>query len=119
MKSIAILDDDADLRSALTEMYESLLEVRCVTAATVAELIEHGGEVLQTQLALIDINLGDGAIGFEAYEWLRANAYAGKVAFLSGHAHDDPLVKQALAYGNVVVLEKPVPVDRLLALVTA
>jgi FixJ family two-component response regulator len=118
VETIAILDDDEDLRCALAEMYESLSGVRCVTAATVAELIAQGPAVLQTRVALLDINLGaELPTGFDAYEWLRTNGYAGRVAFLTGHAHDDPLMKRAQAFGNVAVLEKPVPVDCLLGLV--
>jgi FixJ family two-component response regulator len=118
LDTIAILDDDADLRSALAEMYESLSGVRCVTASNVSELILQAPAVLATKVALLDINLGGGqSTGFDAYEWLRANGYQGRIAFLTGHAHDDPLMTRALELGSVVVLEKPVPVECLLGLV--
>jgi FixJ family two-component response regulator len=116
--TIAILEDDADLRGMLAELYESVPGQHCVTAGSVDELVRRGAEVLQSELSILDINLGPNSpTGFDAYLWLRAHAYAGRVAFLTGHALDDPLMSQARVTGEIEVLQKPVTVDQLLALV--
>jgi FixJ family two-component response regulator len=117
VETIAILDDDADLRSLLAELFESALGLHSVTLQSVAELIERAPTVLGTRLAILDINLGPGVpTGFDAYDWLLAHAYAGRIVFLTGHAKDDPMLERARALGKVSVLLKPVPTEKLLAL---
>src|SRR5262249_12317820 len=113
----AILEDDVDLRTLIAELFELNLGVRAITARSVAQLIDEGPAVLESRLALIDVNLGsDFFNGFDAYDWLRAHHYAGRVVFLTGHAHGDPHMERARTVPNVEVLQKPVSAEQLLEL---
>jgi FixJ family two-component response regulator len=117
VETIAILDDDADLRSLMAELFETVAGVHSITLGSVAELVERAPAVLATRLAILDINLGpELPSGFDAYEWLRAHGYAGRVVFLTGHAQGDPLLERARAIGKAGVLHKPVPTEKLIAL---
>jgi DNA-binding NtrC family response regulator len=117
VETIALLDDDDDLRSLLTQLFELELGCQCVDASSVAKFKEQAPQVLRTELAILDINLGNGLpSGFDAYEWLRENGYSGRVVFLTGHARNHPLLRKAAEFPNVEVLEKPVTVERLLQL---
>jgi FixJ family two-component response regulator len=115
VRAIAILEDDADLRTLFAELFESSLGVQAITARSVAQLVDQAPAVLHTQLALIDVNLGpDVPDGFDAYDWLREHQYAGRVVFLTGHAESDPLMQRARTVSNVQVLHKPVTAEVLL-----
>lgn len=117
METIAILEDDADLRALIAELFELALGVHAVTAGSVAQLIDKAPEVLHSQLAILDVNLGQELpTGFDAYDWLRENHYSGRVVFLTGHAHSDTLMQRARAVPGVRVLQKPVSADQLLDL---
>jgi CheY-like chemotaxis protein len=117
VETIAILEDDDDLRALIAELFQVMLGQQCVTAGSVAQLIENGTAVLGTQLAFVDVNLGpELPTGVDAYDWLRANHYAGRIVFLTGHAHDDPLIRRARACEGVEVMQKPIAPERLLAL---
>jgi len=113
---IVVLDDDDDLRQALVEIFR-LLGARCLDAASLRAMAELPG-LDSAALAILDVNLGAGEPnGLDAYDWLRAHAFAGRVVFLTGHAQSHPLVAQTVALG-VRVLQKPVTTDELRALVT-
>ena len=80
-------------------------------------LVAHQSEALRCDLALIDVNLGaDLPNGLDAFAWLRAHDFQGRVVFLTGHARTHPLVERAHDLDGVPVLEKPVTLDTLLAL---
>lgn len=101
----------------MARLLESRLKVQCLTVGSVDELKTAGAAVLATRLVILDVNLGFGRpTGLDAYEWLRASKYEGKVFFLTGHARNDPLVKRAAASG-ARVLEKPFEADALVDLV--
>jgi FixJ family two-component response regulator len=113
---IVLLDDDVDFREALGD----LLELCCVAyrgVGSLAELQEHADYVLSCSIAILDINLGAGApSGLDAHRWLLAHGFAGQVAFLTGHAHQTPIVRAAAELPGVRVLQKPLSSDQLLAL---
>jgi FixJ family two-component response regulator len=117
VETITILDDDADLRSLMGELFETALGLKSVQVRSVAQLVERASAVLGTRLAILDLNLGpEVPSGFDAYDWLRTHHYTGHIVFLTGHAQSDPLLQRARALDNVEVLQKPVPTDQLLAL---
>jgi FixJ family two-component response regulator len=90
----------------------------CLSLASHRELVERGEEALKTDLAIIDINLGENVpSGLEAESWLRANGYRGEIVFLTGHARSHPLVMRAVREGQIKVLEKPLGVEKLTELV--
>ena len=49
----------------------------------------------------------------DAYRWLRACGFAGRIAFLTGHARSHPLVEQAHRLGDALVHEKPISAETL------
>jgi len=111
---VLLLDDDADLPRALGELIALLVDGPCLTLAGVAEMIARRAEVLSCAVAILDINLGRGQpSGLDAYDWLQRQRFAGRIAFLTGHAHSHPLVARAAALGNARVYAKPMDETQL------
>ncbi|HEX6837739.1 MAG TPA: response regulator [Polyangia bacterium] len=110
-----LLDDDADLRDALCDMF-ALFGADCLPVASLAELSGAAERALACDLAVLDVNLGDGQpSGVDAYDWLRQRRFGGRVVFLTGHAPSNPAVARAAALG-VRVLTKPIGTDEMRAL---
>ncbi len=115
-RRIVLLDDDADLRDALCDMF-ALLGADCLPVASLAEMSGAADRVLACHLAILDVNLGEGQpSGVDAYEWLRQQRFGGRVVFLTGHAPSSPAVARAATLG-VRVLTKPIGIDEMRALV--
>ena len=115
-RSVLVLDDDDDLREALTGMVE-FLGHQCVGAASLDELRAQSDAVQGCRVAIVDINLGpDRPTGIDAYDWLKQQRFAGSVVFLTGHARSHPLVQQAFLRGDVKLLEKPIGAAELRAI---
>jgi FixJ family two-component response regulator len=117
---IAILDDDEDLRATMCDVIVMLAndKYQCLSIASYQELVERGDEALKTDLAIIDINLGENVpSGLDAETWLRANRYGGEIVFLTGHARSHPLVTRAVRERQIKILEKPLGVSTLVKLI--
>jgi DNA-binding response OmpR family regulator len=115
---ILLLEDDDDLREALSDLLLQEGAEGCVAAGSLAQVKEHAEEALGCDLAIIDVNLGEYApSGIDAYRWLRARHFSGQVVMLTGYATSDPLVEQLRALPDVTVLPKPTGIDRLRPLV--
>ena len=90
----------------------------CLGLRSVAEAKARRSEVMACGLAILDINLGHGVpSGVDAYHWLRDQGFAGRIVFLTGHAHDLPLVRRATQLGDAEVYLKPITADALKDLV--
>jgi DNA-binding NarL/FixJ family response regulator len=94
------------------ETVTSLFDVDCVLAASVDELIANP-TALDSDLAILDVNLGAEKDGIDAHEWLREHSYRGKVVFLTGHAASHPLTRRAAELGRARVFEKPLSISTL------
>jgi DNA-binding NtrC family response regulator len=114
---ILILEDDEDMRNALVDVVSTLLGWDYVAAASYDDLLERRDEAMHCQLAMLDVNLGaDQPSGLDALEWLLRHEFAGEIVFLTGHAQSDPLVQRALQMGIATVMEKPIGLPQLSAL---
>jgi DNA-binding NtrC family response regulator len=114
---LLILEDDDDMRNALVDVVSTLLGWQNVAVASYDELLERRDEVMQCQLAMLDVNLGvDQPNGLDALEWLLRHNFPGEIVFLTGHAQTDPLVQRALEMGIATVMEKPIGLPQLTAL---
>jgi DNA-binding response OmpR family regulator len=114
---ILLLDDDEDLRDAVCDLI-ALFGAPCIALPSVAALTAEAAQALRCRLAILDVNLGDGQpSGVDAYEWLRANGFPGRIVFLTGHAASHPAVARAASLG-VQVLAKPIESAELRALIT-
>ena len=103
-----IVDDDEDLRDAVSDLLLVAGVRDCLAVASLDELADRVAEALACRLALIDINLGVGQPnGVDAFRWLRDRGYNGSVIFMTGHAKSDPRVVDALALPNTRLLVKP------------
>jgi FixJ family two-component response regulator len=103
----ALLDDDADLLEALADLLQTR-NCRSVLARSVDELKAKAPEVLEADVAVLDINLGPGLpTGLDAYDWLLSQNFKGRLLFLTGHAHAHPLVARAEKLRRAEVLDKP------------
>ena len=102
-----LLDDDADLLEILSELLKDR-NCRCLLARSLDELKALGPAALAADVAVLDINLGAGQpSGIDAYEWLLSQGFAGRLLFLTGHAHAHPLVARAEQLNRAIVLDKP------------
>ena len=110
----ALLDDDADLLEALADLLQTR-NCRCLLARSLDELKALGQQALDADVVVLDINLGPGLpTGLEAYDWLLAHGFAGRILFLTGHARAHPLVARAERLQRASVLDKPMDGARLL-----
>jgi FixJ family two-component response regulator len=117
-RDIIFLDDDADLRDTMREIFDLGVGEHCHSFASLSELKSRPDTVLNSKLAILDINLGaNQPNGLDAYNWLQENRFRGRVVFLTGHAHSNPLVNLIIKLNKAVVLEKPVALEKLIELV--
>jgi FixJ family two-component response regulator len=116
---IFVLEDDDDLRLVLVELIRRGSGRECFGLRTLGELRQEREAVLRCALGIIDVNLGaDEPSGLDAYAWLRAERFAGRIAFLTGHAATHPLVRRAAEMGELAVLAKPLEMRKLLELLS-
>jgi DNA-binding NtrC family response regulator len=105
---ILFLDDNADLRGMFAETVTCHFGVECALAGSYDELTSMRDAALRCDLVILDVNLGSGKSGIEAYDWLCSEGYAGKLIFLTGHAASHPLTRRAVELGRARVFEKPI-----------
>ena len=112
------VEDNDDLRELVVELVTAVLKHRCVGVGSYEELVVLGQHVLGCSVAILDINLGSNRrSGLDAYAWLRANGYTGRIVFLTGHASAHPLVVEAQRIGDAQIFSKPIEPDRLRSMV--
>jgi DNA-binding NarL/FixJ family response regulator len=117
---VLMLDDDEDLRDALGDLVRLVSGRSFVGLGRYTELGANRARVLACELAILDVNLGEGALsGLDAYDWLRAQGFAGRIVFLTGHSDGHPLVRRASALGRALVLAKPIGLDEVRALLAS
>lgn len=118
MKRVLLLDDDTDLCEVLTEMILDMGAAVCDSVNSIDALKSIQAINDKFDLIFIDMNLGPSSPpGLAAYEWLLENGYSGRVAFFSGHSASHPLIKKALEYPSVTVLEKPAKTSQIESLI--
>ena len=120
MQKVVLVDDDENLLGAFAEFLELAAGVKCLAFRGFNELAARKSDVCngEVSLAILDINLGAGEpSGIDIYRWLREEKFAGKIVFLTGHAEDHPLVRDATTIGDASVFTKPVDIPKLLSLV--
>jgi DNA-binding NtrC family response regulator len=111
---VLILDDDPDLRDTLGEVITGIFQHPFVAAASYDDLVALGRRALDCELAILDVNLGpDRPSGVDAFEWLRAQGFQGRIAFLTGHARSHPAVQRASRLQTASVHQKPMSLEQL------
>lgn len=114
---IFVLEDDDDLRLVLVDLIRRSTHRDCFGLRTLDQLREQRAAVLACAVGVLDVNLGTGQpSGLDAFAWLRAERFAGRIAFLTGHAATNPLVERAREMGQASVLSKPLQIPKLLEL---
>ena len=115
---VLYVEDNDDLRELVTELVTVVFKRRCVAVGSYEELVVLGQHGLGCSVAILDINLGSNRrSGLDAYAWLRANGYTGRIVFLTGHARTHPLVVEAQRIGDAQIFSKPIEPDRLRSIV--
>jgi len=115
---VLYVEDNDDLRELVVELVTYVLKRRSVGVGSYEELVALGEEALRCSVAILDINLGSNRrSGIDAYAWLRANGYTGRIVFLTGHASTHPLVIEAHRIGDAEIFSKPIEPDRLRSIV--
>jgi DNA-binding NtrC family response regulator len=117
--NIFLLEDDNDLREVLVDLIRRSTKRECIGLRTLNDLRAQREAVLRCSLGILDVNLGsDEPSGLDAFAWLRAEGFAGRIAFLTGHATTNPLVRRAAQMGNTTVLSKPLQMAKLIELLS-
>jgi FixJ family two-component response regulator len=114
---VFVLDDDRDVAESLCDTIRVFCGRASLAVVSYEEMLSRAQRVLRSKTAILDINLGpDRPSGLDAYRWLREHDYPGSVVFLTGHAHNHPLVGEARRLGNARVIQKPIELQGLLKL---
>jgi DNA-binding NtrC family response regulator len=118
MKRVLFVDDSSDLCQIMEIMCQSLQGIECICVRSMSAVQERARQVLRTDLAILDVNLGPGEpSGTEIYRWLKRQNYRGKVVFLSGHTRTDPQVVEATRIPGVDFFQKPLGFSQIEALI--
>ncbi len=117
---VLIVDDDVDLRSSIGDYFDLVGHKVSLQAGSLEEARRLGEAALGARLAIVDINLGENqATGMDVVNWLLSSGFQGRIVFLTGHAREHPLVKQAAEESRGIILQKPIAPERLTALLEA
>ena len=117
MTAVLVVDDDDDLLGVLAQGIGEEGGRDCVAVRGLDELTALEARVSDCSVAILDIHLGAGKpSGLDAYHWLRARRFGGRVVFLTGHAHSHPLVQEAGRVEGATVRHKPIRLEDLLQL---
>jgi FixJ family two-component response regulator len=112
---VLLVDDDEDLVATMSELLSGAGANSCVVARSLGEVQRQGSEALACEVAIVDVNLGNGQpSGLDVHRWLREQGFGGRTVFLTGHAQSHPLVVAAARLGGVIVLAKPIRTEELL-----
>jgi FixJ family two-component response regulator len=112
---IFVLEDDDDLRQVIVDLIHRTTRRECLGLRTFDDMRRERATILRAALAILDVNLGSGQpSGLDAFAWLRAERFAGKVAFLTGHAATHPLVQRASEMGEAIILKKPLDASQII-----
>jgi FixJ family two-component response regulator len=112
---VAILDDDTVIRHAIANLLKAL-DYRTELYASAEEFLE--AEKSEASCLVIDVHLGD-ISGIELGRQLAANGYKSPIIFMTA-SDDQSLRRQAMEFGCVAYLQKPLDADRLVeAIMTA
>lgn len=116
MIRVLLVEDDFDLRSILRTLVESYCPGTEVSAvASFDELLKQPKQKLSFHLAILDINLGyNRPSGLDVFFWLKEHQLAKETVFLTGHASNDPLVREAHSIDDVTVYQKPMDINLLI-----
>ncbi len=115
---VLFVEDDNDLRELFVQLVDAFLDRPCVAVGSYEELVALGHDALKCQGAILDINLGPNRrSGIDAYVWLRHEGFKGRIAFLTGHANNHPLVVEANRLGDAEIFTKPIDTDQVRTLV--
>jgi DNA-binding NtrC family response regulator len=118
MRRVLFVDDSSDLCQIIETMCQSLRGVECICVPSMSAVLERAAQVLRTDLAILDVNLGPGEpSGTEIYRWLKGQNYRGKIVFLSGHTRTDPQVVEATRIPGVDFFQKPLGFSQIEALI--
>jgi DNA-binding NtrC family response regulator len=112
--SVVLVDDDVDLCDAVGDVLLTVGVHECLAFASLAQVQARAYDVLHSELAILDINLGyDNPTGVDVFNWLRGEGYTAPIVFMTGHATLDPRLAAALELPNTCLMLKPFSVDAL------
>lgn len=120
LDAVLFVDDDEDLREVMRDILVRIGVQRVFTAGSLRDVQGMRDDALACQVAIIDINLGaNQPSGVGVFEWLEREGFAGRIVFLTGHASNDPRVREAASVAGSVIAAKPLTVSELQKLLGA
>ena len=108
---ILVVEDDADLRTLVINMLDSL-DYEVLEAGSAKSALTYFGETTRVNLLLTDIVLPGGMSGRELAETVRARDPKLAVLFMSGYT-EDPVVHHGRLDEGIPLLQKPFPMADL------
>jgi DNA-binding NarL/FixJ family response regulator len=115
MISVSIVDDEKELRQSITTFVNGSPGFKCVSAYGSAEAALKGLPADQTEVVLMDINLG-GMSGIECVEKLKAGTPALQVLMLTVYEDTDQIFKALAAGASGYLLKRSSPTKLLQAI---
>lgn len=117
MSKVMLLEDNEDMRLLMAKFLTLKLGCQCLGLSSVSALKARREEVVQQDVAILDIDLGtDQPSGLDAWQWMSTLPFSGKIIFLTGQAKSNPLVNDVRRAGAIVI-EKPVRPEDLVNVV--
>jgi DNA-binding response OmpR family regulator len=114
---VLVLEDDVHVCRMLVHLITHETGRAPLVVHSMAELRARRGDALRSSLAILDVDLGFGQpSGLDAFAWLRAEGFTGRIAFVTGHGSRHPLVERARVLGQAQVLVKPIRLNQIIAL---
>jgi CheY-like chemotaxis protein len=108
VNTVLFVDDSSDLCEVMELMCQSLPGIECICVPSMSAVLERPAQVLRTDLAILDVNLGPGdPSGVEIYRWLKGQNYHGKIVFLSGHARRIPRSRKQQGSPTLIFSKSP------------
>jgi len=111
---IAIIDDDAGMRTALQNLLSGF-GYRTEVYASAEEFVR-AAMTTEASCLVVDIQLGD-ISGVELGQHLSATGFEFPIIFMTG-SQEETHRRQAMDFGCVAYLHKPFPADRLIEAIT-
>jgi DNA-binding NarL/FixJ family response regulator len=115
MISVAIVDDEKELRQSIATFVNGASGFKCVSAYGSAEAALKGLPSDQPEVVLMDINLG-GMNGIECVEKLKAESPAMQILMLTVYEDTDQIFKALTAGASGYLLKRSSPTKLLQAI---
>lgn len=106
---VLLLDDNVEFCEVMKDLlvFINIRQIDCLNSYE--EFIRHD---LNVDAALLDLHLGRGKSGIDAFMWLQQKSFKGRIIFFTGLGTSKEL-EEHLNLPNVFLLEKPARLEEI------